>query len=156
MHRSIRRSFVLSFLFLSLVLALATLSGVAFAQQPGQMDPAEMMKYMQDPAAMQRMAQQAEAAQRCMKDIDQKKLEALQKRAEATSREVDKLCKAGKKDEAMTRAIDLAKELRDDATIKKVRECTKGMSEMMKDMPWAQMPGMIDEEPDPSKDDICS
>lgn len=149
MYRSIRP---FAFLF---GLCLVALPGLAIAQQPGQMDPAEMMRHFQDPAAMQRMAQEAQAAQRCMKEIDQKKVDALQKRAEAASREIDQLCKAGKKDEAKARALALSQEFRSDATLKKLQECTKGMAEMIKGMPWAQLPGMQDD-PDPSKDEVCS
>jgi len=149
MKRSIRTLSLLFFVW------LVSLPGLAFAQQPGRMSPEEMMKYYQDPAAMERMAREAEAAQKCMEGVDQKKLEALQRRAEAASREVDRLCKAGKKDEALAKALALGQEMRDDATMKKMRECAKGMTEMMKSMPWAQMPGMTDE-PDPSDDDICS
>jgi hypothetical protein len=138
---------------LSVLLWLASLPGLAFAQQPGGMDPAEMMKHFNDPAAMQRMAEQAQAAQTCMKDVDQKKLDALQKRAEAASREIDRLCKAGKRDEALAKALELGQEMQSDATVKKMRECTKGMMEMFKNMPWSQVLGIEDE---PGEDDVCS
>lgn len=128
--------------------------GHGLAQQPPGIDP-EMMKRLQNPEAMQRMAAEAEAAQRCMAGIEQEKLNALKKRGEAASREIDQLCAAGKKDEALARAVALGKEMRSDPTIKKLRECTKGMSAMMQGTPWGQMPGVQDQ-PDPSDEDICS
>lgn len=137
------------------VLLLALAPGLAIAQQPGQADPSEMMKRFQDPAAMEQMAAQAEAAQKCMAGIDQSELDALQKRAESASREIDRLCAAGKRDEALAKGLALSREMRSNATIKKMRECTKGMSEMMKGMMPTQLPGMSDA-PDPTDRDICS
>jgi len=138
-----------------MILLLVCGPGLVFAQQPRNADQAEMMRRFQDPAAMQKMAEQAEAAQKCMEGIDQKELDALQKRAEAASKEIERLCAAGKKDEALTRGLALSREMRSNATIKKLRECTKDMSEMMKGMMPTQMPGMNDE-PDPTDRDICS
>lgn len=126
---------------------------LAFAQQPGNFDP-EMMRRMQDPAAMQEMAAQAKAAQKCMESIDRTKVDALQKRAEAASKEIDGLCAAGKKKEALARGLTLSREMRSDATVKKLRDCTAGMSEMMQGMIPSGLPGMNDE-PDPTDSDIC-
>ena len=142
----------------SLLLALPLL---ATAQQAPSFDPSqmqEMMKHFQDPAAMQKMQQQAEAARQCMEGIDQAKLEALQKRAEAAGKEIDKLCKAGQKSEALDRGLALSRELRSDATLIKLQECSKNMTDMMKDMPWAQMGGQqaIEASKDPTPTDICS
>ena len=139
-----------------LVLSFSLLSGLAFAQRPpGQMDPNEMMRMMQDPAAMERMMREAEAASKCMEGIDEKQLKALERRGQKMSDEIEQLCAAGKKDEALKKALAYSREMRDDATIKKLRECSKGMTEMMEGMPWAQMPGVKDE-PEPTNDDICS
>jgi len=125
------------------------------AQQPPGMDPAEMMRRFQDPAAMQRMAAEAEATQQCIAGIDQAKIEALQARGEAAAKEIETLCAAGKKKEALSRALEMSSEMRADPTVQKLRECTKGMTEMMRSMPWAQLPGVADE-PDPTDRDICS
>lgn len=134
---------------------LLSVPGLALAQQQRGPDPAELMRRFQDPAAMQQMARQAQAMQACMKGIDQKKIDALQKRAEAASREIDELCTAGKKDEALARALTLGKEMRSDATVQKLQECTKDLTDMMQGMPWADLPGVKDE-PDPTGSDICS
>ena len=129
--------------------------GLATAQRPGQVDPTELMKRLQDPAAMQRMAAQAEAAQKCMEGIDQAQLEALQKRAEAAAREIKRLCTEGKKAEALARGVSLSREMRSNAILRKMRECTRGISEMMKGMMPIRIPGM-DDESDPTDRDICS
>jgi hypothetical protein len=144
----------LATLLLALTFALAIVPGLTLAQQPGGMNHEEMMRRFSDPAAMQKMAAQAEAAQRCMKDIDQKKLDALQKRAEAAGREIERLCDAGKRDEALAKGLDLVQEMRADPTVAKLQECTEEMAESMRQM-MPSLPGMNDE-PDPTERDICS
>lgn len=141
--------------FAALLALLAAGASPVVAQQPRGMDPAEMMRRFQDPAAMQRMMQEAEATQRCMESIDQAKIDALQRRGRQMSNEIEALCKAGKKDEALAKGLSFYKEMRDDATIRKLRECTKGMTEMMQGMPFAELPGVKDE-PEPTPGDICS
>ncbi len=138
-------------LILSLVLLVVPVA--VRAQQPG-FDRAEMMRRLQDPAAMQRMAREAEAAQKCMKEIDQKKLDALQRRAEAASKEIDALCRADREKEALERATEMAAAMRKDETVKKLRECARGMSEMMRSLPWTQIPGVEDDD-EPKAEDIC-
>jgi hypothetical protein len=131
------------------------------AQQQPDFDPAQMQKMMeryQDPAAMQKLQQQAEAAQKCMEGIDASQLEALRARAEAAGKQIETLCKAGKRAEALTKGLELSRELNADATVQKIRECSKEMSEMVQDMPWSQVKGFDDSkaEKTPTEDDICS
>lgn len=128
---------------------------LAQAQQPGGVDRAEMMRRMQDPAAMQRMAAQMEAAQACMQEIDQAKLDALEKRTRTMSQEVESLCKAGRRTEALARARAFGQEMRSDETVLKLRECSKGMADMARDAPWSRVPGVADER-EPTEQDICS
>ncbi len=137
-----------------LLLSLGLAPSAGFAQPPQGVDP-ELLKRLQDPEAMQRMAAEAEAAQKCLEGIERKKLEALRTRGEAASAEVERLCAEGKKQEALARALALSREMRGDPTVKKLRECTKGMSAMMQRMPLSQLPGVQDR-PDPTDDDICS
>ena len=134
---------------------------LATAQQAPSFDPSqmqEMMKRFQDPAAMQKLQEQAEAARQCMEDIDQAKLDALRVKAEAAGAEIDRLCKAGKKDAALKKGLALSRELQSDATVKKLRECSKDMTDMMKDMPWGQMGGTktLEASKEPTSNDICS
>jgi len=144
-----------------LILLFAMIPALSSAQQQPGLDPAQMQKMMerfQDPAAMQKMQQQAVAAQKCVEGIDETQLEALRVRAEAAGKEIDTLCKAGKKTEALAKGLELSRELNADVTVKKIRECSKDMTEMMQDMPWAQMNGFDDlkTEKTPTQDDICS
>lgn len=144
---------------LSLIPVLAPLT--ALAQQPPGLNPAqmqEMMKKFQDPAAMKKLQEQAEAASRCMQSIDENKLRALQTRAEAAGKEIEQLCAAGKKDEALRQGLKLSQELNNDTTVNKLRACSQELGDAMKDMPWASMSGIQDLESDttPTKNDICS
>ena len=148
-------------LALAASLALSFAPSSALAQQPPGFDPAqmqEMMKKFQDPAAMQKLQQQAEAASRCMEGIDENKLRALQTRAEAAGKEIEELCSAGKKDEALRKGLKLSRELQNDATIKKLRDCSQQLGDAMKDLPWASMSGVEDFKSDttPTSEDICS
>lgn len=143
-----------------LILLFALIPVLSSAQQQPGFDPEQMQKMMQryqDPAAMQKMQQQAEAAQKCMEGIDEAQLEALRVRAEAAGKEIETLCKAGKKAEALSKGLELSRELNADATVKKIRECSEEMTDMTQDMPWAQMKGFDDlkTEKTPTQDDIC-
>lgn len=134
-------------------IALAS-PGVVSAQQPQGMPSEEMMKRLQDPEAMQRMVAQMDEMQKCMEKIDQKELDALQKRAESASKEIEALCKAGKKDRALARAMELADEMRSDATVKQVRECTKDVEDIMQSMPMGAVPGVTDDS-EPNANELC-
>jgi len=145
----------------SLVTFLLAAPLLAAAQQPPSFDSSqmqEMMRRFQDPAAMQKMQEQAEAAQKCMEEIDQAKLDALRVKAEAASEEIERLCKAGKKDAALKKGLALSRELQSDATVGKLRECSEEITDMMKDMPWAQMGGTetLEASKEPTSNDICS
>lgn len=147
-------SALLPFLRPCLVLApCLLLASLASARQAGSLE--EMMRRFQDPSAMRKMAAQAEAARQCMEGIDQSELERIRKRAEATGREVDRLCAADKKDEALAKAVAFGQEMRQNATIQKARECTKDMADMVQTMGLGQIPGVKDE-PEPTQEDICS
>ena len=66
------------------------------------------------------------------------------------------LCADGKKDEALGRALALGKENeRQPHRQAKLRACSKGMLDQMRDMPWAQ-PEFSGEGEPPSSDDLCS
>lgn len=137
-------------LLISLIGLLAP--GALLAQQSQGMPSEEMMQRLQDPEAMQKMVAQMEEMQKCMERIDQKELDALQARAEAASKEIEALCKDGKTDQALARAMKLGEEMRNNATVKQVRECTKDMGDLM---PAGALPGVVDES-EPTASDICS
>lgn len=125
--------------FLTIVLAL--LSTSAFAQQPAfsEGDMNAMMGKMQE-------------MQACMSKVDQKKLKELKKKGEAMHKKVKSLCDAGKKDEAQEQALEFGIKMKDDPEIAKMRECTKDMPEMMKQM---QKSNVTDMDKEFTQKDIC-
>ena len=121
---------------------------LAVAQTPPAFDPSKMPSG----AGMQTMMQQAQKMAACMADIDQAKLEALGKEAQAMSDEIEALCATGNEDEALSKAIAFSRKMQDEPTIIQARECTKGMGEMMSQV----MPSIIDEaESRAEKGGIC-
>ena len=148
---------------LCLLFAVSIVSSplIAAAQAPQGFDPAKMMEQFNNPETMKKMeamAAEAEKASKCMEGIDRAQLDALQKRAEAASREIEGLCAAGKTDEALRKGLSLSRELNANATVKKMRDCSKGMTDAMKDMPWAgtNQPRALKESKEPTRNDICS
>jgi len=140
----------------AIVLALLFfLTPVAHAQNPQRIDPNEMMRMMQDPAAMQKMAEEAKAAEQCLAKIEQADLDALERKARAAGDEIDRLCKAGKRDEAMKKALSLAREMNSNETLTTLRTCTKDLSETMKKMVPISIPD-FDDDLEPNESDICS
>lgn len=146
-----------------LALLAALLPATSLAQQTGapsqeEMErmQREMMQRYGDPATMQKMAEEAEAMQACMEGIDEADLMRLQREAEKIKAEIDRLCAAGKESEAQRKAIAMSQKLDADPTVQKMRECTAGMSEMMKGMPMMQLPDFdVDEEPGEDGRGIC-
>jgi len=141
-------------IFLLLLCIPIGLPALAMAQVPQGFDPSKMMEMMSDPAAMQRMMQEAQAMQVCMQKIDKAKLDATMKQAEAGANEIDQLCKAGKRDEALQKAIALGSKMRTDPTFKELRTCTEGMTEMMQAMPFGDI-DRFDKGEEPTSADIC-
>ena len=84
---------------------------------------------------MQKMMQQAQKMQSCMQNIDQAKLEAIDKRSSEILANIDSLCASGKRDEAQQTAISYGKEMAKDSTMQAMRKCSEMMSgEMMQGM----------------------
>lgn len=151
------RSIVLGTLLL--VPALVVSQARAQAQAPQGIDPAALMRQFQDPAAMERMAREAEAAQKCFEKISKSEIEALERKGKRAAAEIDSLCAAGKRDEALERAIALSREMQNDPTVLQLRKCADDMKEtqlMLQSMPWTQMPGVDEDDEPPTKDEVCS
>ena len=86
---------------------------------------------------MQKMMQQAQKMQACMQKIDQAELEKLRVKAEAMSAEIQALCDAGKRDEALSTAIRLGRDMQSEPVMREMQGC----SEVLQDMPafaWQQ------------------
>ena len=114
---------------------------VVFAQgQPGM--PPNMSQ--RDMEQMQRNMQQMDMgkmqeAMACMKDIDRSALEGLEEEGKKMEAEVGALCRSGKRDEAMDKAMEYGKEMMNKPELKKMRECGKMMAGMMPKMPFQNM-----------------
>lgn len=122
-----------------LLLIGAGISTAAFAQAPNEAEMRKMMEQMQkqmagggpDSAQMQKLMEQAAVMQQCMEDIDQASLDAMRVKGESLSREVKALCDAGKRDDAQERAIKYGREMSASPELKKMKECSAGMQDML-------------------------
>lgn len=103
------------------VILLMMVSNIALAQQGVDMN--QMMEKMAE-------------MQKCMAEIDQSKMQQYQQEAEAFGRELKNLCSAGKRDQAQSRAMEYAMQIRDSSELQKVRQCMA----LMQGMPGMPQP----------------
>lgn len=98
---------------------------------------------------MQNMMQKMQAMQQCMESIDQAQLQELQNRSEQFKQQVDTLCVDGKRDQAQKLAMRFAKEIGNNPSMKKMKECSK--------LAQGAIPGMnqVFEEKDYSQYHVC-
>lgn len=98
---------------------------------------------------MQNMMQKMQEMQQCMESIDQSQLDRIQSRSEQFKREIDALCGEGKRDQAQKLAMNFAKEIGSDPSMKKMQECSK--------LAQDAMPNMVQEfeEKDYSQHHVC-
>jgi Flp pilus assembly protein TadD len=89
---------------------------------------------------MQKMMQQAQAMQECMAGVDQSAMGRMQSEAEAMKAKIDGLCKAGKRDEAESYAIEAGMKISQDPELQKIRKCGEKMQGMMANMPLPNIP----------------
>ena len=115
-------------LFLLLLLPL-----VSFAQNYPGMSEADMEKMMQQ---MQKM-------ESCMKNVDQSKLQALEKRSRQVETEVKSLCASGKRDEAQKEAIAFGKEVVNNSAMKTMRTCGKMVKDVMPELSFTGLENYI-------------
>ncbi len=80
---------------------------------------------------MQQMMKQAEAAQACMAKVDQSKLEALEVKGKKMQAEIKALCTAGKRDKAMSTAMEYSMQIKNDPALKEMSKCGEMMQGMM-------------------------
>lgn len=80
---------------------------------------------------MEKMMQQAEAAQACFENIDQKQLQALEQQGRTMEQEISALCKAGKKSEATSKAMQYSLKMQKDPSFKQIQQCAKQMDGIM-------------------------
>ncbi len=88
-----------------------------------------------DSQQIQAMMQKAQQVQECMSKIDESEMWALQEKLQHMQAEVDALCQAGKRDEAMNRAMEIAKEVNQDPTLKQMKKCGEIMKGLIPPLP---------------------
>jgi len=89
-------------------------------------------------ADMQNMMQQMQQMEECMGNIDEARMEELQKRSEQVDAEIKSLCAQGKRDEAQKRAISFGREMAADPTVQQMQKCGELVQGMMPGMEYMQ------------------
>jgi len=95
------------------------------AQSPAGMNDADMQKLMQG----------AQAMQTCMQNVDKSAMERLQTESEQLQADIKSLCAAGKRDEALNKAMAFGIKAANDPAMKAMAECGKQMQGMMPQAP---------------------
>lgn len=67
----------------------------------------------------------------CMAQLDEQRLDALGKRAEANGQEIERLCVAGKRSEAQAKAKNVVEEFLADPEYKKLMQCGEAAQGML-------------------------
>jgi len=101
-------------------------------------------------AQMQQMMKQAEAMQACMTKVDQSQLKALEAKGNKMQSEIKALCAAGKRDKAMSTAMEYSMQMKNDPALKEMSKCGEMMQGMM---PKPYSP--IEEGPDGKPSHVC-
>ena len=83
---------------------------------------------------MQIMMQKAQEMQACMQNIDQVKMQAFQQRAQQLGAEIKALCAAGKRSEAVAKAMVFSREMVADSSIQEMKKCGEMMKGFMPDL----------------------
>ena len=89
---------------------------------------------------MQQMQQMMQQAQKCFSKLDQSKFKELEAKGKRMHADIEALCKAGKRDKAMSTAMKYSKEMDNDPQLKEMRKCSEKMEGMMTNMPQTYMP----------------
>ncbi|MCK5189866.1 MAG: hypothetical protein KAI44_00220 [Methylococcales bacterium] len=104
-----------------------------------------------DQQQMQAMMQKGQEMQACMKNIDQTEMQAFEQKGRKMEAEVKELCAAGKRAEALSKAMAFGKEVMNSSAMQQMKKC----GEMMQGM----MPGVTqfskDYENDDSQGHVC-
>jgi hypothetical protein len=87
------------------------------------------------PGMSEQQMQMMQQAQECFSKLDQSKFGELEAKGKKMEAEIKALCKAGKRDKAMSTAMKYSKEMNDDPQLKAMRKCSEQMKGMMGDMP---------------------
>lgn len=87
-----------------------------------------------DQQQMQAMMQKGQEMQACMQNIDQAEMKALEQQGKQMQADVEKLCAAGKRDEALNKAIAYSKDMVKNPAMQAMKKCGEIMKDMMPDL----------------------
>ena len=87
-----------------------------------------------DAQRMHGLTQRAQEMQACMKNIDQTEMKALEQQGKQIQAEVKKLCVAGKRDQALDKAIAFSQKVVKSTAMQEMKKCGEKMTEMMPDL----------------------
>jgi hypothetical protein len=114
------------------LIALAAFA--AFATHLQAAPPAGMSE-----ADMQRMMQGMQAMQACMARVDMAAMERLGEEGRQVEKEVQALCRDGKRDAAQSRAMAFGIKAAKDPAMQQMGACSEQAQGMMPPMPYADM-----------------
>lgn len=108
-----------------LIISVITVSMATFAsaQQPGMSQE-----------QVQQMMQQVQKMQACFSRVDQQALMDVGEKAKQMEAQLKSLCRAGKRDQAQTEAVEFGKSLDQDPNLLALRECGKEAQGMLDGM----------------------
>lgn len=95
-------------------------TSIAEPQMQG-MDPAQLQKLMTD-------------MQGCLQKINMEDMEKLKVRGQAMEQEIKSLCKAGKRDEAMSKTMAFSKEMMNEPGLVQMKKCSDQARSVMPNM----------------------
>ena len=111
------------------IFLILVIPGTGFAQNPMEMNQADLDKMMQ----------QMEKMQSCLENIDESELKALEKRTQKMEGEVQSLCASGERDAAQDKALAYGKEIRNDPVTKMLAKCGAMMKGAMPDVSFSHL-----------------
>ncbi len=77
-----------------------------------------------DSGQIQLLLDQAQEIEHCMTKLDASATQALRARSERVTRDIESLCKAGKRDEAQAKALAFGREMADTPAMENLQECS--------------------------------
>jgi uncharacterized protein YaaN involved in tellurite resistance len=93
--------------------------------------------------------QKMEKMQSCMENIDEAKLQEIERRSQQVESEIKSLCTSGKRAEAQAKAEAFGKEMAKDPTMQATGKCGEMMKGMMPKVPY------VDQGKGPSGTHVC-
>ena len=85
--------------------------------------PVQAQAQVLDSGQIQMLLNQAQDIEGCMSQLDAAATNALRARSEQVTGEIERLCKAGKRDEAQARALAFGREMADSPAMQNLKEC---------------------------------